>query len=723
MAQKRGERLIKSRIEFVGLAEGEATPDLAVRIADSGGKVIDTAEVGEDGAFQISAAALDKSARVLIGPSDADLSDRAAFRSYDTERFLSVVEAGIAISKTRWSKWLQWTRCVGGSVRRCYPKPWIIDILASRIEPIPSLARLDPLGRQLREPARAFMPFFPKCSPVCHGVVEVYRRRCCCQPIVVFDPRIPEIIRELEEFPPIPFPEPDPPPIPIPLPDPDPVPWDRLNRVVTGGAVDTRKLNATRDLAALKILGPAEQVAYLNARRYLWCSCGLPSKVAEGTIQGNGTYDICWREPIVLQPSHCHDEVAYVVKQPRFGTMVTIYDGVASHQWFGPNDEPVLTSYSPLAVGCKEPVVPGTGAFVVLQDIGDTESHRLSTPSQDGVFSVSSPVYNSGLLDPVASPADALGKNRNRNLGGTVRLRYEFTDGMHALGAVYYRVGVAPANSTGDPTGPFEPLPAPQWKYWHIATGVDGTHSLGPVTKGTETNLYVIPFDGIAPLGGNDEWHDGQYHAVLDTAAKTEGRYLVTVEVFDKDGNLLRPTGAGGGGTEKPFTFRRWSAPGTTNAVPYAALTHMLWWDNRKAVAIIADIRKGVVASSDQCQFLTGKPWQKVSVGYRAFHPKPDTLQPGFVLSHTLKLRRGLAGPSWNIEQDTGVNVGGPGAVLAHVSQEKTFAELLAPPPAGLKKCAFSLVLNVVTKTTNGEGHSVAFDATDQAAFAAEVTP
>ena len=723
MATKRGESVIKSRVELEGLRDGDPAPDLAVRLTDSGGRVIATVAVGKDGAFQVSGATLDKAARVLIGPAEADLSDRAAFRGYDPEHFRSAVEAGIAISKTRWSKWLQWTRCVGGSVRRCFPKPWIVDLLTARLEPIPAFARLNPAERHLADPLVTIGPFFPKCSPVCHGVVEVYRRRCCCHPIVVFDPRIPEIIRELEDFPPIPYPEPDPPPFPLPLPGPDPVPWEQLNRVASGGALDTHKLNAARDLAALKTLEPVEQVAYLNARRYLWCTCGLPSQVAEGTIQDDGTFDICWREPITLHPANCHDEFAYVVKQPRFGTLITIYNGVAANQWFDPADQPVLTSYSPWAVGCKEPVVPGAGAFVVLQDIGDTESHRLSTPAQDGVFSVANPAYNSGLLDPVANPADAIGKNKNRNLGGTVRLRYEFTDGMHALGAVYYRVSLAAANAFGDPTGPFEPLPAPQWKYWDVPTGVDGLHALGPVSKGGEDNLYVIPFDGIAPLGPNDEWHDGQYHAVIDTTAKANQQYLVAVEVFDKDGNRLRPAGSTGAGTEKPFTFRRWSAPGSTNPVPFAALTHMLWWDNRKAVAEIVDIRKGAVASSDQCQFLTGKPWQKVSVGYRAFHPKPDAVQPGFVLSHTLKLRRGLAGPSWNIENDTGVNVGGPGAVPAHVSQTKTFAELLAPPPAGLTKCAFSVVLDVVTKTTNGEGHSTAFDATDQAAFAAEVKP
>ena len=202
----------------------------------------------------------------------------------------------------------------------------------------------------------------------------MYRRRCCCPPIVIYDPRIPEIIEWLEDPPfPEPFPEPDPPvPIPFPEPGPDPVPWERLDRLFTAGALDTVKANAGRDLVALKQLAPVEQVAYLNARPYLWCSCGTPTKVADGTIQDDGTFSICWQEPPFLSPSWCHDEFAYVVKQPRFGTLVTIYNGVAANQWFHAGDNPTLSSYSPFAVGCKEPVVPGEGAFVVLQDLGDT---------------------------------------------------------------------------------------------------------------------------------------------------------------------------------------------------------------------------------------------------------------------------------------------------------------------------------------------------------------
>lgn len=717
MAKKRTPRVIKGRFEFVGKGDGEDAPELAVSLVDESGKTLATVAVDDD-VFEIEADVLKQASRVLIGPADAEpgTATRGTFRSFPAAHFAEIIER-VPLAEMRWRPWLKWVRCVSGSVRHCFPKPWIIDVLVNRAGLSPLRAGLSPITGVVPE----IRPFPWRCSPVCIGVVEVYRRICCCPDIDIFDPRLPEIIDVIEDPPvPFPFPEPDPPPFPLPEPGPDPAPWEDMDRVLSGGALDQRKILAG-DVAALRTLPQKEQVAFLNTHRYLWCTCGAASKVGEGTIQDDGSFEVCWWEPIALHPTRCNEQYAYVVKQPRFGTLFTIYDGMAAGQWFDADDQPSLTSFSPFAVGCREPVVPGEGAFVVLQDIGDTESHRLATPTQDAVFAVSSAAYNSGLLDPVANPADAIGKHKNRNLGGTVRLRYEFTDGMHDLGAVYYRVSVAPANDAGDPTGSFQPAPAPQWKYWDISTGNDGTHSLGPVTKGGEGSLYVIPFDRVTPLDSTDEWHNGQYHAVLDTLAKPNGRYLVAVEVFDKDGNRLRPNGASGAGADKQFTFRRWLAPGSTTSVPFAALTHMLWWDNRKAVAQIVDIRKNGVASTSECQFLVGYGGETVSVGYRAYHPKVDVPQPGFILRHSLSLRRGLGGPSWNIADDHGLNVGGPGGAPPHLSLSKTFAELLAPPDDPITKCAFSLVLHTVSKTTNGEGHSSYFDATDQAAFAAEV--
>ena len=174
----------------------------------------------------------------------------------------------IELARGRWERLFPIRRCVSGRVRAC-----------RRLWP-----RLDGLGANL--PARAFLPdadsgttavaatptglasfnaglaselIAPtRCSPVCEGVVEVYLRRCCWRPIIVFDPRIDDIIRHLEAIPWPPIPDPGPfgpgPIGPRPGPGPDPAPFLR------GGDVDELTINARRDLLALRSL-PAPGVA------------------------------------------------------------------------------------------------------------------------------------------------------------------------------------------------------------------------------------------------------------------------------------------------------------------------------------------------------------------------------------------------------------------------------------------------------------------------------
>ena len=65
-----------------------------------------------------------------------------------------------------------------------------------------------------------------RCAPVCRGTVTVYRRTCCCYPIIIDDRRIIDLIRDLERVvsqlptqsgPKIKIPPPPPPPIGDPL--------------------------------------------------------------------------------------------------------------------------------------------------------------------------------------------------------------------------------------------------------------------------------------------------------------------------------------------------------------------------------------------------------------------------------------------------------------------------------------------------------------------------
>jgi hypothetical protein len=209
---------------------------------------------------------------------------------------------------------------------------------------------------------------------------------------------------------------------------------------------------------------------------------------------------------------------------------------------------------------------------------------------------------------------------------------------------------------------------------------------------------------------------------VIPTTDFANDRYLVMLEIFNAAGARLKPASAPAGeaGTvpASPFTFRRWNVPASTVAVPFAALTHMMWWDNRHAEADIVDIRLNGSPSSDQCQFLEGGAGATVEIGYRAYHPQPGT--PSFLHNHSLVITRGLNGPSWQVANPPPAEVGEPPNGV-HTSVAKTLGDLLGDEPPGHQKCAFAVNLVAHVKTTNGAGTLTNLNRSETAAFAAEI--
>jgi hypothetical protein len=702
----------RTRIVLDGFEQDRERPPLAVHIVDQGGKVV-SSQPASDGSFAIDPALSRKAVRVMVGPADADPDDRRRFFALPGDAFRKMVEAGsdLAIASGIWQSWFPFRRCVSGKVRRCFPFLHVLDdILVTR-----NLAMLPEVRKQLNFRPLTRYPFIG-CSPVCFGTVEVYRRICCCYPPVVIDPDdIP-----VEVNPDFPFPTPEDPLGPIgPRPGPAPAPTALQRLVLTDGALDEGKVARLQARALPKTMSIELRREFILRNPLFWCHCGVPKKVAQGFVQEGGAFSACWSDvPTILLP-HCHEEFAYIVRQPIGGVLVTIYNGVAANQWFGAADHPTLTSYHFRAVGCRESDVPGEGAFVVLEDIGATPSHLLATPSQTSFQSVGAPAYNDGLLNPVADPADAVGQLRNRNLGGDVALQYHFTESMRPAGAAYFRIQVAKADAFGNPVGTWTVLAPMTWATWQLNTATPGSIALGPHTVGAEPNLSKIPYDAGDPLGPNEEWQDGQYHGVIPTAGLANGRYLVMIEVFNAAGARLKPAAAPAAeaGTVAGFTFRRWNVPASTVAVPFAALTHMMWWDNREAEADIVDIRLNGAPSSDQCQFLEGGLAATVEIGYRAYHPQPGT--PSFLHYHSLVITRGLNGPSWQVANRPGDEVGEGGP--PHTSIAKTLADLLGDEPPGHQKCAFAVNLQAHVKTTNGAGTLTNLDDGETAAFAAAV--
>lgn len=709
------------RIELIGHTEREPAAEFAVYAVDRANKLIETARVDAGGNFKLSPKALSGAAQVLIGPVVEKFSsiDKTRVITYRAAQFKQALEASgvIELAKNDWYKLLWIKRCVSGSVKHCYPWPLLLTQLVQQV----TLANIGLLSAKAhtRLAANALIdaviakPGFSKfphhCDIVCDGLVEIYRRTCCCTPWVVFDPRLPDLVDILEKF------HPD---VPVikwpPRPEPDPSPF--TFPFFKSGAIDEMAINADADLHALKSL-PIEQIpAYINARAWLRCSCGSAAKVAQGSIRPDGEFNICWSERPHLMLLNCHEDYAYIIKQNINGISTVIYDGVAAHQWYHYSEHPTLTSHHPQAQSCRHDPFPNEeGAFVLLQDIGMMGSYNLKTPDATDWNSVGVPAYNDGLAFPAANAIAAKGVYRDRNWGGSLLLRYHFSEPMKAVGAKYYRVSVVASDSNGNPTGTRTYLPASQWRYYEII-GTDiyvNKQALGPHNAGTQNNLYEIPYDA------DRDWQSGQYHAVLDTTQFANGRFLFTVEVFDAAGKLLRPQGTtapvGVNSAAAHFTFRRWyQETGPTAEVPFAALTHMLWWDNRKADAEIVDLRKDHAPNTAECQFILGTASSNFSLGYRAYHPEPM-----FLLDHRLWWHRGLGTAtgvltSPNPNPD---NVGVP-PNPPHESAQSSFGTMLG----GHSKCSFTVNLHSNVKTFNGIGTLDGLDGWDQAAFALDIS-
>lgn len=717
----------RGRLNLTDLKPDESAPALAVLAVDAEGKVLHKAVVDAKGGFELPDAAMKGAHRVLIGPAEGEPGPDAgkSFARYRTSQFASLVEAGvISIARPQWEIWRFFFTCVTGSVRLCRRAPWWyadLDVLARRPATAtsrvlrastPSAVSEAPALRATAARSLADLIAWPiRCRTICNGKVEVYRRHCCCRPWILDDPRFDDLIAELEDlqWPPLPDPPiPDP-----PFPGPDPLPFGpgAPSRFFKDGTLDERAVYAARDLQAIRTLPRTELPAYINARPYLLCvrSCSAPVKVAEGDINPDGRFNLCFRDWPRPAAPFCHDEFAYVVKQ-RFGFFwITVYNGVAANVWFHRGDDARLTTSHPLAFSCRENGEPGTGAFVYLDIIGDTSSHELETPPSTGWDRVAPLNTTSGLVFPnAASPLD-----RHRNWGGTLKLSYMFSEDLKSIGAKYYRLSITRATAAGAPTGSREYYD--QGLSWKKAVSGDIVPvTLGPTTVGGENALYEIPYDADA------NWEAGQYHAHLDTNDPRWSdplvRHLVTVEVFDATGRRLRPNGTpatGQTGTEvtAAFTYRRKTTEtGPTQEVPFGALTHAFWWDNRKVVAEIVQLVQNGTPSSAECQFLAGDPSSTFGITYRAYHE-----QGLFQRSHHISWKRGLSGATGDILNPGLGNVGQPPAAPG-ASPTTSFATMLGTH----RRCAFTVFLTTYGKTTDGDDLGYPH-AGDSAAFALEV--
>ena len=731
-------------LELVGLQPGASRPPVLVQAIDAKGGVLHSEKVGDAGSFTLPPEALKNARYVVIGGTSDDktVAEAAAVRYRPREFEDAVLDGTLALAEGVWSRFrFHWT-CVSGSVRVCRRRaPWF-DELFTAVAGASLAQRVEARAFQAAGLSRSFaaagnaglavadvLAWPVRCYPVCLGTVTVFRRTCCCWPLVIDDPRIPGLIRDLgrlveklPKFPPGKFPPPPPP-------DPFATP------LFKGGGLNELALNAAADVRALRSLAGEAAVQYVNSRAYLLrhiCSCSRPLRMGSGNLLADGTFNVCWIEPLRFLLPNCHDEYAYVVTQTIGGTTTTIYDGLAAGAWYHAGDHPVLTTYRRDAFSCNDTGTPGGDAFIYLDLIGNTDSHELTTPDSAGWDRVNAPNDQSGLLFPVD-----VGQGLLRNLGGSLELTYKFSEALRdpAIDAKYYRISITRADANGNPTGTrvyfgdgVYKNEALSWNKFEAGDIVP--ELLGPVPVGTENFLYKIPFNSEAAWTGTTT-----YHAVIDTSdPRISGpgdlnptddaeNHLITLEVFNSLGERLRPLGtpaSGQPGTEvaKAFKYRRWfqpeGSPGDdTKEVPYAALTHLFCWDNRVPVADITRLVLDDTASNEQCQFLVGPGDAEFAIEYRAYVPDER-----FQQDHSIGWVRGLNGTTANggagslPTPSSPTNVGRPPDAPEN-SGSNTFQTMLTsiepnptPPPdtvtTVLPRCAFAVTLTTRAKTTDG---------------------
>jgi hypothetical protein len=718
------------RLTFVDLGEGEEAPKIALFAVDENGKPTEVLARSKDGALPIAPDRL--KGRIAIGPdveSPADVSaDRLVhFRAEQVAKGWAT--SGLVLPRPRWEIFWPLFHCVSGRVRKC--RPWWWDLIA--VSPVFAAqgAKLSKavglkLQAQTQVSIAALSPphILPwRCVPICDGIVEVYERQCCCIHFPL--PDLLDRLRDILERIPIPWP-----------PEPDPGPWPdptdgpilgRARRASLRRALPSKAAAGTvaetvdpsfspperlyEAYADLQRLSPAEAELYVQERVWLHpflCHCAL-RKVGEVAIQPGGTFDFCYlRGPV---PFRCWLTYAYRVRQLINGVWTTVYDGLASGAWFADDEEHEIRVTDHRALPCGDAPgdsPPGDGTpFVMLEHVTGAGTHHFNFPNQTGVSQVGALGADDGLYTTSYAPdcpwATGLGLRLwvSPELNGTV---------------AFYRLSVMPVNANGSPSGPARPLNAPvAWSRFVFVGGewvVQGD-SLGPVTQGGEANLFRVPY-----WAGGLNWLSGQFHQGWNTGDDPNGRHMLVLELFDPAGARIKPTGAAGPGTAKPFQFRCWSSDTVTHNVPFADCAHIFWVDNIPVVGDIVDLRKNGAANSDECQFMKGPGTDQFSIGYRAYHVNGVSNSNSFMYYHAISWQRGLNGPTGSlapaVSATTDAGEGGPPAQ----SGSESFVNMLGMHT----KCTFSVHLAVHAKHWNGGSRISGYDYHETASFALEQT-
>ncbi len=708
------------QVRLNGFKEGETKPAIALYSVDGSGRAEKKLAYLDGWTLNIPPVATKETTVVALGPDVSNPRELPPelLTQYRGEQVAEAVRSGVwQVPQGIWPGWQFFNVCVSGKAEKCSLILW----------------------KALRYGPRNFRPpIVPRCAPLCNGIVEVYERICCCRWWI--DPvDIDSLLDRLKYLVAVnpPFP-------PVGPGDPwemaaldDQVALMRATAATPMGPVATAlpmapeapfgapQFDARAEILRIQSMPPEQAQEYVRRTDYLLpycCDCSL-RKIGEAVLNPDGTFSFCYyRPPIPLRIGFpCTFSYMYKVKQWDGNAWVYVYNGVALGQAFPANKSAMLETFSGHA--CDPGPVVDKGPYVMLENIGDTQSWHLVSQDQLGELQLGSVADNGGLVFPPAPMGSDLGSMLNCPWGSTLPFRLRFhPDITGPVGAMYYRISVVPTNDGMNPSGPAVILKTPiAWSYFQLVAGVWTvlTDPLGPNTVGGQQGLYLIP-------DSSKDWEWYQFHNYWDTTSAGNGRYFVVVEVFDAAGIRLKPAGAPGPGKPANFTFLKWEDATTLNDVTQADLVHLFWVDNLRTYAHIDDLRMDGVPNMAECQYLTGTCADTFSIGYRAFHATRNSGTPPetFMLDYEIWYTRGFGavpppppGPEWG-DINAPVTLGGG---LPATSIPRSFCDMLGIMAGQHKKCTFAVNIYVWAKHWNGGGRLSQYDSSDQASFSLEV--
>src|SRR5262245_19252471 len=111
----------------------DTAPSIGVYATDRSLKLLHAAKVGPEGQFELPDKVLASAHYVVFGPFSEKFTDldKESLLKFRAEQFRETLKtaAVIEIPKKKWLPWLPIVRCVHGSVRHCFPFPWVIKDL------------------------------------------------------------------------------------------------------------------------------------------------------------------------------------------------------------------------------------------------------------------------------------------------------------------------------------------------------------------------------------------------------------------------------------------------------------------------------------------------------------------------------------------------------------------------------------------------------------------